>query len=319
MKVRAIDLFCGAGGSSWGAQSAGVEIVAGFDCWKLGLQVFKDNFPDARLYPNRLEDIQPGDIVEELGNVDLILASPECTNHSPAKGNGERSEASKETAFHVTRFASILKPRWIVIENVVMMRHWSRYIEFKNGLARLGYFVTEEILDAVDFGVPQSRRRLFLLCDRERKPSQTSRKGLKEKLCARDFISLNGDYEWNLLVTKDRAKATLKRAKKARAAVGLGKPFLLVYYGDDYRGWQRLTKPLRTVTTLDRFAVVKRKKRRYRMRMLQVPELQVAMGMSDMKFNHGTRRDRIRMLGNAVCPPVMAEILKTLTAAEASD
>jgi len=51
------------------------------------------------------------------------------------------------------------------------------------------------------------------------------------------------------------------------------------------------------------------------MRMLQVPELQAAMGMPPkMKLESGTRRDRIKMIGNAVCPPVMKQVVKTLTA-----
>ncbi len=56
-KIRAIDLFSGAGGSSWGARSAGVQIVAGFDMWELAGQVYKDNFPEARFYSGRLEDL----------------------------------------------------------------------------------------------------------------------------------------------------------------------------------------------------------------------------------------------------------------------
>jgi DNA (cytosine-5)-methyltransferase 1 len=48
------------------------------------------------------------------------------------------------------------------------------------------------------------------------------------------------------------------------------------------------------------------------MRMLQVPELQVAMGMQGMQFNHGSRRDRVKLIGNAVCPPVMKQVIRTL-------
>src|SRR4030042_804198 len=90
--IRAIDLFCGAGGSSWGAKCAGVEIVAGFDMWETAGAVYKDNFPDTRFYGGKLEDIRIEDLVSELGKIDLILASPECTNHSVAKGNRPRCE-----------------------------------------------------------------------------------------------------------------------------------------------------------------------------------------------------------------------------------
>src|SRR4030042_6704097 len=104
-KIRVIDLFCGAGGSSGGAYSAGAEIVAGFDKWDLAGRVYHDNFPGARFIAADLADIKPRGFIRELGKIDLILASPECTNHSPAKGAAPRCEKSRETAFHVIRFA----------------------------------------------------------------------------------------------------------------------------------------------------------------------------------------------------------------------
>jgi DNA (cytosine-5)-methyltransferase 1 len=311
--IRAIDLFCCAGGSSWGAQSAGVTIVAGFDQWELAGRNFSANFADASFHLGRLEDLDPEEIAKDLGRIDLIIASPECTNHSPAKGDKPRSEQSKETAFQVVRFASVLRPRWIVIENVVSMRHWSRYKEFKGQLEDLGYNVREEVLNSSDFGVPQKRTRLFLVCDREAMPTRTPRRRGRKRGAA-SFVSMNGAYGWSRLRAKGRARATLKRARRAVRAVGSESPFLMVYYGSDGAGgWQRLSSPLRTVTTLDRFAVVKPSEKGHLMRMLQVPELQAAMGMEEMQLPCGTRRERIHMVGNAVCPPVMAEVVKHLT------
>lgn len=313
--IRAIDLFCGAGGSSWGARSAGVDVVAAFDKWDLAGEVYSANFPNAQFHAGRLEDVDAATIASELGKIDLILASPECTNHSPAKGGGKRCEQSKATAFQVVRFVEALRPRWVVIENVVSMRRWTRYREFTERLTALGYHLREQVLNAVDFGVPQRRRRLFILGDRERQPAATPKPARIPRLAARQFVSLNGEYAWTPLATERRAKATMERAERARNHVGANRPFLLVYYGSDHAGgWQRLTRPLRTITTLDRFAVVKRQNGKDVMRMLQPPELKAAMGMQGMTFNHGTRRDRIRMIGNAVCPRVMAQVVKTLIA-----
>ena len=73
-KVRAIDMFCGAGGSSWGARVAGVEIVAGFDMWDLAQSVYCDNFPEAKFYGKKLEELDPNKISKELGEIDLIIA-----------------------------------------------------------------------------------------------------------------------------------------------------------------------------------------------------------------------------------------------------
>jgi DNA (cytosine-5)-methyltransferase 1 len=312
-RIRAIDLFCGVGGSSWGAQAAGIEVVAAFDLWEVAGKNFSTNFPNTHFYLGRLEELNAEELALELGKIDLILASPECRNHSPARGNKPDCEASKNTAFQVVRFARALSPRWIVIENVVSMRRWSRYREFKRELEHLGYNIREQVLNSADFGVPQKRKRLFILCDRNEIPMQTPRLAART-LAASSFVSMNGLFRWSPLRAKTRAKATLKRAKRAIRALGEKRAFLLVYYGSDGAGgWQRLSRPLRTVTTLDRFAVVKPSAEGHLMRMLQVPELQTAMGMDRMKFPHGTRRQKIKMIGNAVCPPVMREVVSHLT------
>ncbi len=133
---------------------------------------------------------------------------------------------------------------------------------------------------------------------------------------AGDVINKDGTYRTSPLWTGNRAEATLTRARRAIAKLGAGRPFLLVYYGSDGAGgWQRLNVPLRTVTTLDRFAYVRRNGARvYEMRMLQVPELKRAMGFPKaFKLLHGARRDRIHLLGNAVSPPVMRAVVSALT------
>ena len=80
-------------------------------------------------------------------------------------------------------------------------------------------------------------------------------------------------------------------------------------------GWQTLDRPLRTVTTVDRFALVEPGATGHSMRMLQVPELKKAMGFrTDYLMNQGTRRQNIKILGNGVCPPVMQAIVNQLRA-----
>lgn len=310
--IRAIDLFCGAGGSSWGAKRAGVEIVAAFDRWELAGKCHHDNFPNTRFYEGRLEDSDPETLAKELGPIDLIMASPECTNHSPAKGKARRCEMSKDTAFQVIRFAKAFQPRWIVIENVINMAKWTRYKDFYQKLETEGYKITEQRLNSADFGVPQSRRRLFLLCDREKTPDAVAMPNT-ERVPASTFINLNGQYKWSPVNKEKRALATLARAKRGREHVKR-EPFLMVYYGSDGSGgWQKMSRPLRTVTTVDRFAVVKQEHGVDVMRMLQPDELTIAMGMNGMVFNHGSRREKIHMLGNAVCPPVMKSVISNLT------
>ncbi|MGO9138763.1 MAG: DNA cytosine methyltransferase [Syntrophales bacterium] len=313
MTIRVIDMFCGAGGSSWGARVAGAEIVAGFDKWEVAGRVYQDNFPEACLYTDDLRNVNPAELKKQLGEINLIIASPECTNHSPAKGGAPRCEKSRGTAFYIVRFAEAFKPRWIVIENVVSMKKWERYEELLGILRKLGYHCRQQHLNASDFSVPQSRRRLFVLCDRESMPSEVKQlDGLKKTVTS--IINANGIYPFTPLRIERRATATLDSANRAIAELGDNESFLIVYYGSDHAGgWQPLDRPLRTITTLDRFAYVKPTPNGHVMRMLQPEELKLAMGWpKKFKIDHGTRREKIKMIGNAVCPKVMKSVIKTL-------
>jgi DNA (cytosine-5)-methyltransferase 1 len=315
--LRAIDLFCGIGGNSLGARDAGIESIAGFDLWDLAIQVYQDNFKKARVYPYKLQEVDPKVIKSEIGDIDLILASPECTSHSVARGNRARIVHSLELGFQVIRFAEIFKPRWIMIENVPHMRNWDRYDEFIKELQKLGYQVKEQVLIASDFGVPQSRKRLFILCDNREEPPEIFPPQNIILKTARNVVDLNGSYKMTPLDNGRRATKTINRAKRGIAEIGSDIPFLMVYYGSSGTGnggWQSLDIPLRTITTLDRFALVKPGENGHMMRMLQVPELKAAMGFSpEFILNRGTRREKIHMLGNAVCPPLITIILKKLT------
>jgi len=313
--VRALDLFAGIGGSTRGARLAGVEVVAAVDSWQLAEQTYLDNHTWVRFFRDKCEHLDPKVIRRRIGRIDLLIASPECTSHTCAKGSAKRSETSRRTAFEVIKFARHLKPRWIVVENVVHMRSWKRYDEWVRTLESLGYKLRQQILNAADFGVPQSRKRLFVICDSEAAPKEVRPINARPRRSARELIDPNGTYAFAALRSKKRAKATLERAKRAMSAVGAREPFLLVYYGSDGAGgWQRIDAPLRTITTVDRFAFVRPTANGHEMRMLQVPELKRAMGFpAYYVLNHGTRRDQIKLLGNAVCPPVMSAVVRSLT------
>ncbi len=318
--LRALDLFAGVGGSTCGTRLAGVEVVAAIDCDGDARKAYKDNHPAVQFFQRKCENLSPGEIQRRCGKIDLIIASPECTSHTCAKGNARRSEKSRETAFQVCRFAARLKPRWIVVENVMHMRSWRKYPAWIKQLEGLGYRVRQQVLNAAEFGVPQSRRRLFVLCDSLMRPPKIKARRVLQRKSAATIIALNSAFPFSPLRKKKRARPTLARAKRAMAVLGFKRPFIIVYYGTDGAGgWQPLNAPLRTITTVDRFAFVRPASKGHEMRMLQVPELQRAMGFpSNYKLRRGTRRTRIKLLGNAVCPPVMRAVIRTLTASRAS-
>jgi DNA (cytosine-5)-methyltransferase 1 len=317
-RPRVLDLFCGAGGSSLGATAAGAEVVGGIDSSLDALLAYRGFFPSAATWWSKAEALEPSVIARALGRVDLLLASPDCTNHTCAKGAARRSESSRMTAFQVARYARVLRPRWIVIENVIHMRPWNRYSMLLGELREeMGYHVSEQVLNAADFGLPQNRRRLFILCDAEARPEPVLPSSTISPRSAKSVVDFGAKHQWTPLHSRRRAKPTLARARRAIASVGRNRPFLIVYYGTDgCGGWQPLTKPLRTVTTVDRFAIVRPTSEGHEMRMLQVPELAMAMGFPPRIDDlDSSRRTRIRLLGNGVCPPVMEAIISGLTKA----
>jgi DNA (cytosine-5)-methyltransferase 1 len=313
--MRAVDLFCGAGGSSLGAAAAGAEIVAGFDIWPVAARVYAANFPRARFHLCDLAILVESDIRvmrDDLGPVDLLLASPPCVDHSPARGAKPPSSAGLDLPWCVWAFARVFLPRWIVVENVVQMRRWHGYRALLHALMRLGYRVCVRILDAADFGVPQRRKRLYVVCDREADPPEIAPRA-SVHVPARCVIDLDG-YAYTPLYTPRRARATIERVERALRVLGRDATFLSVYYGSGPQ-WQTLDVPLRTVTTRGHFALVRPDRRGgYEMRMLQVDELRAAMGFpASFVLDGCARTDAMRLLGNAVCPPVMQVVVGSLT------
>jgi DNA (cytosine-5)-methyltransferase 1 len=313
MTVRILDLFCGGGGSSHGAALAGVEVGCGIDSDPFAAKVYDDNFPGRAVNAWLSPDFSPKEI-DHYGPFDMILASPECKSHTCARGNRPRSESSRRTALLAFDYLKHFRPRWAIFENVVLMKKWDVYDEFLKELREgLGYNIREEILDAVDFGVPQTRKRLFILCDREAPPRHITGIGCIP-IPAKEILDPPGTWPAGEVSPDRLAPATIERVGRGVEGVGYGNAFLTVYYGNDSSGgWQPLSRPLRTVTTLDRFGLVDYENGKQTLRMLQVPELRRAMGFNeDFVLKGGARRDRIRVLGNGVCPPVMEKIIQTM-------
>jgi DNA (cytosine-5)-methyltransferase 1 len=319
MRFTAIDMFCGAGGASKGAMLAGAHIVQGIDAWSVAAKTYGDNFRETVVETRTLGPYSLPSRMFSRGDIDLLLASPECTNHSHAKGAKPRCEKSQRTSNYVVNFARRLMPRWIVLENVVELRFWQGFDGLIRQLRNVGYHVRLEVLDAAEFGVPQTRRRLYVLCDRDHEPASVDYRNCTKRTAA-EVVQLGGPWSSKPLKNPGRAKATIERAERAMAVLGKRIPFLIVYYGSDkggVGGWQSLDRPIRTLTTLDRFGLVTWEGMEPMLRMLQVDELRSAMGFPDNhQFRYGSRRDKIMMIGNAVCPPVMQAIITSLTKAQ---
>jgi DNA (cytosine-5)-methyltransferase 1 len=135
------------------------------------------------------------------------------------------------------------------------MRFWPGFDDLLTKLKRR-YHLRIEALDAADFGTPQNRRRLFIIGDKLREPL-VPKSTTRVERTARSILSPAGTFAARPVFGEGRARATIARVRRGMPDLGRGHDFLIVYYGSDGAGgWQPLDRPLRTMTTLDRFGLV---------------------------------------------------------------
>jgi len=298
-------MFCGLGGFSEGARQAGASVAWAADSWELAARYHEENHPET--LPARV-DLTRADFAA-LPAFDLLLASPACQGHTNARGlERDRHGVARSTAWAVVECARAVSPGTLVVENVPGFRAWGEYPAWREALEALGYHLTEQVLEAAEFGVPQNRARLFVVgC--KRRPIAIESPGLAP-VPASSVIDL-GSGSWSKIDKPGRAQATLDRIAAGRRTFGTSTPFLAPFYGSGSGLTGRsLDRPLGTVTTRDRWSLIDGD----RMRMLTPSEYRAAMGFrSDYRIPR-VRAQAIHLLGNAVCPPVAKSIIEQVTA-----
>lgn len=302
--MKAIDLFAGAGGFSTGAKMAGVEIVWAANHWPLAVECHAENHPQAQ---HVCQDLHQANWMQVPAH-DLLLASPCCQGHSKARGQAHgnpQHDASRSTAWAVVSAAEFHRPALAIIENVPEFLDWQLYPAWASAMQALGYSLAPHIVDAADHGVPQNRVRMFLVATRSRHPLHLKLEQ-REHVAASSFIDFEAG-KWSPVDRTGRAKATLERVANGRKCHG--SRFLTAYYGNE-KGGRSLHRPIGTITTRDRWAVVDGN----RMRMLSASECRFAMGFPDDYRLPKNHREAVHLLGNAVCPPVARDLITAVIA-----
>jgi len=281
---------------------AGIQVVWAANHWQSAVEVHAANHPDAQHVCQDLHQAQ----WELVPKHDVLLASPCCQGHSRACGkeNGNpQHDASRSTAWAVISALEYHRPPLAVVENVPEFLQWTLYPAWAQALGALGYQLAPHIVDAADHGVPQHRERMFLVITRSASP-------LLLKLPKRDHVPAAKiiDFDtgsWSPIDKPGRAGATLQRVANGRARHG--DRFLTAYYGNE-QGGRSLARPIGTITTRDRWAVIDGN----RMRMLRADECRSAMGFPESYCLPSQHRLAVHMLGNAVCPPVARDVISAL-------
>lgn len=179
--IIAVDLFAGGGGASEGIRRATgrAPIVAVNHC-PHAIAMHAENHPGTIHLQESVHDVEPLDHVRGQ-RVDLLWASPDCTHFSRAKGGKPRKKEIRALAWVVVRWARVVAPEVIILENVREFTTWGplddqgqpikarageTFREFVSALRGAGYQVEWQVLNAADYGAPTSRERLFLVARR---------------------------------------------------------------------------------------------------------------------------------------------------------
>lgn len=275
-KIAAADLFCGAGGTSTGLWQACQELGAKLELfainhWNVAISTHSTNHPYAKHLCESIDNVDPRKLVRS-GRLNLLVASPECTHHSNARGGRPMSDQSRASAWAILRWAEALYIDSIIVENVREFRDWGplgadgRPMKSKRGqtfysficaLRSLGYKVEDRIINCADYGDPTTRERLFIMARRGGKkivwPEPTHGDDplfgkLKPWRAAREIIdwSVEGQSIFNR--KRPLAPATLARIEAGLRKFG-GKnaePFLVILR--NHANAQSIDAPVPTVT-----------------------------------------------------------------------
>ena len=165
--LTAIDVFAGAGGLSLGFEQAGFVPVLGVDSDPRAMMAYSTNFPDAALVAD-VGSISGGDLLDASGldSCTVLIGGPPCAAFSVG-GLGRRDDERRGMVAEFARIIHEVNPRYFVMENVpgILMSGAREIAEaFRCDMMRAGYEVDEPwLLDAANFGVPQRRRRVFIV------------------------------------------------------------------------------------------------------------------------------------------------------------
>jgi len=204
--VKVLDLFSGIGGFSLGLERAGMETVAFCEFDKHAQKVLKKHWPDVPIY----DDVRALDGRQFRGTVDVVCGGFPCQDISIAgKGAGINGEKSG-LWFEFYRVINEARPRYVIVENVSALLNRG-LSDILGCLAEIGYDAAWTTLDSQYFGLPQRRRRVYILCVRDGIPENSDIFNIRERSsfeCAESVQSFEKKRPWNFKKREGKREKT---------------------------------------------------------------------------------------------------------------
>jgi len=306
--MNVLDLFCGAGGLSYGFKKAGYNILLGIDNDPIVLKTFKLNHPESKILCKDISKIDEGKILKEVDEekIDIIIGGPPCQGFSLA-GKRESRDPRNYLIKHFLRIVSEIKPKIFIIENVpgllsMKTEKGNRFLdEIKRISKNNGFFIKELLLNAEEYGIPQKRKRIFLIGSREEKANfdlkKQKKKTVKNILLPKEKVPK--EYFYSQRMIQGFKRREIKNKKK----------------GWGY-GWKFLESNKRSYTISARYykdgaeALIKYSETK--IRKLTPEECALIQSFPKKYKFQGNKREIYRQIGNAVPPKLSYVIAKSI-------
>ncbi len=169
--IIGVDVFAGVGGMSFGAVKAEIDVKLAVEKDKHAAETYILNHPDTRVIVDDIKNIKKNHLPEKNG-ITILFGGPPCQGFSTSNQR-TRNKDNKENWLlkEFIRIVSLWRPDWVVFENVkgIVNTAGGMFVDYIiNELSKLGYYSSSGILDAAEFGVPQSRSRFFIIASQNK-------------------------------------------------------------------------------------------------------------------------------------------------------
>lgn len=282
-----VDNFAGGGGASTGIEMAtGLSVDIAINHDPAAIAMHKANHPETEHYCESVWDVDPVKAVKGR-KVGLAWFSPDCKHFSKAKGGKPVEKKIRGLAWIVLKWAALVRPRVIMLENVEEFQTWGpvrrgkpiksrkgeTYLKWRKQLEDLGYEVDTNELVACDYGAPTKRKRFFMIARCDGQPIVWPEKthGPKDSLevkknLLKPYLSAAQIIDWSIPTNsifgreKPLADNTLKRIARGlqKFVIENHEPFIVRvnHSGSNHHYCDSIYEPLKTITAKNGWGVV---------------------------------------------------------------
>lgn len=224
--MKVFDLFAGCGGLTQGFIDAGFDVIGAADNWAPALATYRLNFSHP-IFDVDLADVEKASsLISTMTKPDVVIGGPPCQDFSIANNKQTRKRANLTLSF--VRTALLVDVPMIVMENVYNIERYPILDRVVHLLHQSGYGVTRRVIDASRVGVPQMRKRFFLIAIKDESDDRlgkllddglshertTVRQYLKDEIDTDFYYAHPRNYKRRAVFSLDEPAATIRRVNR---------------------------------------------------------------------------------------------------------